>query len=150
MKPWILTRSFSPDGKKIAYQSDHDGRKELWVMNADGSDKIRLTNSGAYGHFINWSADGAFIIFAGSYDGKRQLMKIARQGGQALKFAAPKGTAHSSFSPDYLKIMDVTGHSILWVYNLESGESQKVFPEAEIDFRIDYPVWSPNGTVGFV
>ena len=41
--------------------------------------------------------------------------------------------------------MDVTGHSTLWTYSLESGESQKVFPQTDIDFRIDYPVWSPDG-----
>ena len=33
---------FSPNGKKIVFQSDRDGYKELYVMNADGSAQERL------------------------------------------------------------------------------------------------------------
>lgn len=37
----------SPDGKKIAFQTDRDGNNEIYVMNADGSDQTRLTNNPA-------------------------------------------------------------------------------------------------------
>ena len=39
--------TWSPDGTKIAFQSDSDGEWGEWdifVMNADGSDPINLTN----------------------------------------------------------------------------------------------------------
>ena len=38
---WIAGVDFSPDGTRIAYEQGGD----LWVMNADGSGKIRLTSS---------------------------------------------------------------------------------------------------------
>jgi len=41
--------------------------------------------------------------------------------------------------------MDVTGHNTLWVSPLDSGIPIQIFPINEIDFRIDYPVWSPDG-----
>ncbi len=136
---------FSPDGKMIAYQSDQDGRKEVWVMNEDGSNQQRLTNGGTGGHFLRWSRDGKSIIYKGGLDGKWQLLKVSVRGEDPEPFAEIKGGSHISFSPDYRKIMDVTGHNTLWVTPINLGEPQKVFPIDEIDFRIDYPVWSPDG-----
>lgn len=36
--------AWSPDGTMIAFSSDRDGNSELYVMNADGSGKNRITN----------------------------------------------------------------------------------------------------------
>jgi TolB protein len=35
--------AFSPDGKKIAFQSDRDGNEDIFIMNADGTGQINLT-----------------------------------------------------------------------------------------------------------
>ena len=37
--------SWSPDGNKIAFYSTKDGNGEIYVMNADGSGRERLTNN---------------------------------------------------------------------------------------------------------
>lgn len=56
---------WSPDGKKILYQADVEGHFEIYVANADGSRRTRLTytdriveNGGA-----RWSPDGKKIVF---------------------------------------------------------------------------------------
>jgi hypothetical protein len=56
--------SWSPDGRKIAFQDLHDGKGEIYVMNADGSAKTNLTNApGNADTDPFWSPDGSTIAF---------------------------------------------------------------------------------------
>jgi Tol biopolymer transport system component len=56
---------WSPDGSRIAFTSDRSGTGEVWVMNADGSNPVRLTTSPAGGlsGAAAWSPDGTRIAF---------------------------------------------------------------------------------------
>ena len=47
--------AWSPDGSKIAFESDRDGNYEIYVMNADGTAQHNLTNDGAYDRDPAWS-----------------------------------------------------------------------------------------------
>ena len=40
---WEMQPRFSPDGSKIAFTSDRGGGDNIWIMNADGSDKRQVT-----------------------------------------------------------------------------------------------------------
>ena len=40
---WEVHPRFSPDGSRIAFTSDRGGGNNIWIMNADGSDKRQLT-----------------------------------------------------------------------------------------------------------
>lgn len=59
---------WSPDGKKIAYVSDVVGTPDLWVMDADGSNPVRLTSDAGDESFPEWSPDGMRIAYAASSD----------------------------------------------------------------------------------
>ncbi|MYE90366.1 hypothetical protein F4X33_15365, partial [Candidatus Poribacteria bacterium] len=37
--------SWSPDGERIAFSSDRDGNREIYVMDADGGNQQNLTNN---------------------------------------------------------------------------------------------------------
>ena len=43
--------SWSPDGTRIAFDSDRDGNLEIYVMEADGANPINLTNNPAWGQW---------------------------------------------------------------------------------------------------
>ena len=61
--------SWSPDGKKIAFMSWRGGggdrsRSDVFVMNADGSDPLQLTNTpGGASIEPRWSPDGTKILY---------------------------------------------------------------------------------------
>ncbi|HKC52457.1 MAG TPA: hypothetical protein VKF60_16825, partial [Myxococcota bacterium] len=49
---------------EIAYVSDSGKRnKEIWLMNADGSSKRRLTNNGSINLFPSWSPDAKTLVY---------------------------------------------------------------------------------------
>ena len=57
------TPAWSPDGQKLAFESERDGNSELYVMNADGSGQTNLTNSPRADRWAAWSPDGQKIAF---------------------------------------------------------------------------------------
>ena len=59
---WEVQPRFSPDGTRIAFTSDRGGGDNIWIMNADGSDKRQLTKEDfRLMHQPTWSPDGQFI-----------------------------------------------------------------------------------------
>src|SRR5215217_4427272 len=69
---------WSPDGKRIAFDSDrrnHQGRQEIYVMDADGSNVSRVTALPAKAEFdqaARFSPDGRRLVFT-CYWGNRSL-----------------------------------------------------------------------------
>ena len=83
---------FSPDGKRIAFTSDRGGGNNVWLMNADGSDKRQLTKE-TFNLLNNpsWSPDGRFIAARKHFTTERSLgtgeiwvYHVAGGGGVAL------------------------------------------------------------------
>src|SRR5437588_261547 len=60
---------WSPDGTKIAFISIKDNDwTGIYVMNTDGTNRLRLTSSQANDDSPKWSQDGSKIAFKRSYD----------------------------------------------------------------------------------
>ena len=60
---WDDIPSWSPDGSRIAFETNRDGNFEIYVMNADGSGLTNLTNSSDLDGDAAWSPDGSRLAF---------------------------------------------------------------------------------------
>lgn len=76
---------WSPDGKQIVFTSNRDGNGEIYVMNADGSDPVNLTNHPNEDQWPSWSrAQGGRIAFTRFTDGSDGEIYVMRTDGSDL------------------------------------------------------------------
>jgi Tol biopolymer transport system component len=68
-----LVTSWSPDGSRIAFSSDRDGNTEIYLMDPDGSNAVRLTDHPASDIEPDWSPDGKQIVFSSNRDGNFEI-----------------------------------------------------------------------------
>ncbi|MBY0343333.1 MAG: amidohydrolase family protein [Sphingomonadales bacterium] len=109
---WDVQPRFSPDGSRIAFASDRGGGDNIWVMNADGSDKRQVTKEDF--RLVNqpsWSPDGRFIAAKKHYTTERSagtgevwLYHVSGGGGVQVVERAnerlQKELGEPTFAPD--------------------------------------------------
>jgi Tol biopolymer transport system component len=74
---------WSPDGTRLAFASDRDGQVEVYVMDDDGSNLARLTNSSG-SNKPRWSADGLKIVFTTNRDGNQEIYTMNPDGSSQV------------------------------------------------------------------
>ena len=69
---------WSPDGRQIAFGSTRGqkGNIDIFVMNADGSGVVRLTDHPAAEQGPVWAADGKSLFFTGERDGRGEIYRV--------------------------------------------------------------------------
>jgi len=68
---------WSPDGTRIAFKSNRGGNTyDIYVMNADGSNAVRVTDHPANDHDPVWMPDGQSLIFNSERDSRSDLYRV--------------------------------------------------------------------------
>ena len=70
----------APTTPKILFTSARDGNREVYIMNPDGSEQMRLTQHPANDLKAVWSPTGEQILFVSDRDGKRDLYLMNPDG----------------------------------------------------------------------
>ena len=126
--------AWSPDGARIAFTTTRDGHAELYLMNPDGSNVVRLTYNVGFsvGHPA-WSPDGARIAFnCQVVSGNDDICAINPDGsGFARLTTDPTSDSGPTWSPDGMSIVFSTNrygpNCIIAVMNADgSGVSQEI------------------------
>ncbi len=88
---------WSPDGNRIAFE----GADGIWTMNADGTERRRLTRQGEPGSYDPaWSPDGQKIAFS-SHLGGRPNVNVATPDGSERKVLTDKPAGAGDYRPDW-------------------------------------------------
>ena len=87
--PYEVQPRFSPDGKKILFTSDRGGGDNIWMMNADGSDRTQLTKED-YRLLNNpcWHPNGKYVVARKHFTSERSM-----GAGEMWMYKVPEGGA---------------------------------------------------------
>jgi Tol biopolymer transport system component len=139
--------SWSPDGSRIAFNSDRANNTEIYVMNANGSNPVNVSNNPGSDGSPAWSPVADDIAFISDRDGGYDLYMLDLTGGSARRLTED-GVAKSdpAWSPDGRKIVywqQVSANSTeLRVIDIGSGEITILRAEGQSL----WPAWSPDGS----
>ena len=139
--------SFSPDGKWIAFTSEKDANVEIYSMNIDTRQIIRLTDHPDRDHQPDWSPDGESIAFVSYRDGNPDIYTMTVNGEQLTNLTkSQKIEMTPAWSPDGAQIAFeqeiVDGRYEIHVMDKDGQNQVKV---ADIPFANGLPTWSPQG-----
>ncbi|MCL7411348.1 MAG: hypothetical protein M8350_06015 [Methanosarcinaceae archaeon] len=134
--------AMSPDGSTVVYISKLSGNYDIWTMDADGSNNVRLTDVPADEDSPTWSPDGESIV----YSSKGDIWIIDREGIRAKKLTDDEfNNADPFFSPDASKIVfgsDRSGNSDIWLMNSNGTGALQITSDVSEQKN---PAWSPDG-----
>ncbi|HEY6384884.1 MAG TPA: winged helix-turn-helix domain-containing protein [Candidatus Acidoferrum sp.] len=82
---------FSPDGKKVAFESSQSGYDEIWTANSDGSDPTQFTFLKGETGTPHWSFDGRSIAFDYRPAGRSEIYLADVSGGPPQLFQTNPG-----------------------------------------------------------
>lgn len=142
--------SWSPDGTKIAFESDRDDFfREIYVMDADGSNVVRRTDDDAYDGRPAWSPDGTRIAFESQRShSNNNIFAIPAGGGSATNLTPWDWDVYQpAWSPDG-NTLAVSGEGTafldvdsIWTIPLGGG-----YPVRLSTNQGFFPRYSPDGT----
>lgn len=145
-----INPEWSPDGLKIAFQSNRDGNWEIYVMNADGSKETRLTFDSSDDEYPTWSPDGSKIAFVSSRYAEPQIMIMKADGSGQTRIT--KEIWHfqcPAWSPDGSAIAcsaSSVAKSTFWGIYLVAVDGSKTIQLTPTEGDIN-PAWSPDGSI---
>jgi dipeptidyl aminopeptidase/acylaminoacyl peptidase len=140
---------WSPDGTRIAYFSDADGKQQIYVRWMDTGQTARITNLEQTPDTIAWSPDGKMLSFSALVLGKGPHIADLPAPPSGAKWADPP-TAYDRLvyrfnGMGYLK----PGYMQIFVVSSEGGAPRQItngnFPNGGNELGPNRASWTPDG-----
>lgn len=147
----MLTGARGIAASRIVYQRNHgNGIKEIWQVDADGTNAIQITNHRALSMSPSVAPDGklAYVTYKG---GPPEIWGQKVPGGPHVKLAPAGGHAGQvwcpSWAPDgrrlaYTQVTSRHGDTDIMVLDIETGKVRRL---TSINCSNTDPTWNPSG-----
>jgi Tol biopolymer transport system component len=137
---------WSPDSKHIAFVSIRNDERQVYVMDANGSNVTRLTNNDAENLDPAWSPDSKYLAYATILADKTQRVSVSNLTGSDAHYLSHPYAAVSEpkWSPDGKQIVFVATQdqsTQIYVVDVDGNNELRVGPTQS---QSEAPVWAPQ------
>ncbi|EWM12197.1 amidohydrolase family protein [Kutzneria sp. 744] len=139
---------WSPDGRRIVFQSYLNATYDVWMINADGTGLTQLTTGWGFDLEPRFSPDGKQVAFSSDRDhvSRIYVLDIA-SGRQRAVTEADEVHASPVWSPDGTKLAYVVGDGVIEELDLPSGQRKQLLSDPALAYS---PVYTPDGRISYV
>jgi eukaryotic-like serine/threonine-protein kinase len=121
---------YSPDGRKIVFESTRSGSYEIWVCDSNGTNLLQLTSFDRVTGTPRWSPDGRHIALDSRIETHSDIYVISAEGGSPRRLTTETSDDNvPSWSRDGRWIYfssNRTGDHQVWKVPAEGGEAVQV------------------------
>ena len=129
--------------ERIAFTSNVSGSTDIWIMDADGSNKKQMTLDAFTERDPSVSPDGRYLVFASNRTGAFNVWRIDLDGNNPKQLTDGRDEQFPSCSPDGRWVIYqgfVAGVPTIWKVPIDGGESVQLTNKYS-----NWPVISPDG-----
>src|SRR5918995_975743 len=146
---------WSPDGERIAFESDRDLFSDIFVMDSDGSGQTNVTNNRAFDRSATFAPDGERIIFDSNLSagvdnptGDTEIFSVNLDGTDLAQLTSNTARDfHPDFAPDGGQIAFVSDRNFApGIYTMSADGSKQKKSNRGSGVAFASPGWSPNGS----
>jgi len=146
-----MAAPWSAESWQIVFQSDRDGDDEIYLMDADGSSVLQLTNNDVRDGFAAWSPDGTRIAYTSAVDDNEDIYIMNADGSDQTRLTEhPANDSLPTWSPDGNQIAFTSnrdGNYEIYLLDVEDAlqgsAPQNITNHPQDDIA---PSWSPDGS----
>lgn len=149
---------WAPDGNNIVFISGRDGNDEIYSMDKNGSNQVRLTKNSSSEQNPVWSPDGNKIAFISDKEDADNIYIMNKNGDSEIlvsdnihNYSSPSWSPDGNkiaYISDGIKITDISdenSYSEIQIKDLKENKVVKLNEEKFLKY-IDKINWSPDGT----
>jgi dipeptidyl aminopeptidase/acylaminoacyl peptidase len=144
--------TWSPTGDRVAFDATRDGNTEIYIVDSDGSNPVRLTTNPAEDWAPAWSPDGTRIAFASDRTGIGQIYVMAADGSNVTQLTDLADNIGPSWSPDGRRIAFQawrTGEAEIWSMAADGTDARNLSRSASSTEFVWDGSWGPDGRIVF-
>ena len=151
LTPNAIWATWSPDGKRLAFESGRTGNAEIFVVDTDGSNVIQLTDHPGSDGAPAWSADGARIAFSSNREDNVDVYVMKTNGEAVRRLTEDPGSDYNpAWSSDGQHIVFYRsrddGRDQIWVREVDGAREWNITDDEANNI---FPCFLANGSIGF-